>query len=150
MKKVLPFAIAALMIPSVALAKSPHSQKGTHTNHGKAKVMYVLRGTLSAYTAYDSSTSTNGSITIEVKRANRHGRALRGETLTFTGMVASKTRIVLRHGVTVIGDGDRGIVKIRAPREPRNTSSSDLAAVLTALSVRQVVDQHAASSSSSL
>jgi hypothetical protein len=47
----------------------------------------------------------------------------------------------------VIADGDRGLVKVRAPREPRDTSGSDLAAILTALPVRQVVDQGPASTS---
>ena len=145
MKKVLPFAIAALMIPSVALAKGPTS-KAPQGNHGKANVKYVLKGDLSGYSAYDSATSTNGSITIDVKRANRHGRALKGMSLTFTGEVASNTKIVLRDGVTVIADGDRGLVKVRAPKEPKDMSGADLAAVLTALSMRQIVDQGPASS----
>jgi hypothetical protein len=147
MKKVLPFAIAALMIPSVALAKGPNPNKGSHGNHGKAKVQYVLRGDLSGYSAFDSSTSTNGSITIAVKHANRHGRALKDMSLTFTGEVASTTKVVLRDGVTVIADGDRGIVKVRAPKEPKDMSGTDLAAILTALSVRQIVDKGPASSS---
>ena len=42
MKKVLPFVLAALMIPSVALAKGPNPKAGTHPNHGKAKV--ICRG----------------------------------------------------------------------------------------------------------
>jgi len=145
MKKVVPFAIAALMIPSVALAKGPNPTKGPHQNHGKAKVLYVLKGNLSGYSPFDSATSANGSITIDVKRANRHGRALKDMSLTFTGGLASNTKIVLRDGVTVIADGDRGLVKVRAPREPRDTSGSDLAAILTTLPVRQVVDQGPAS-----
>jgi len=147
MKKVLPFAIAALMIPSVALAKGPNSNKGPHGNHGKAKVQYVLKGDLSGYSAFDSSTSTNGSITIAVKHANRHGRALKDMSLTFTGEVASTTKVVLQDGVTVIADADRGIVKVRAPKEPKDMSGTDLAAILTALSVRQIVDKGPASSS---
>jgi hypothetical protein len=142
MKKVVPFAIAALMIPSVALAKGPNPTKGP-----SQKVQYVLKGNLSGYSPFDSATSTNGSITIDVKHANRHGRALKDMSLTFTGEVASNTKIVLRDGVTVIADGDRGLVKVRAPREPRDTSGSDLAAILTALPVRQVVDQGPASTS---
>src|SRR2546427_12406696 len=82
MKKVLPFAIAALMIPSVALAKGPTS-KAPQGNHCKANVKYILKGDLSGYSAYDSATSTNGSITIDVKRANRHGRDLKRMPLTF-------------------------------------------------------------------
>ena len=145
MKKVLPFLIAALMIPGVALAKGPTSGNGPSGTHGKAKVLYVLKGNLSAYQAYDSTTSTNGSITIDVKRANRHGWALKGMQLQFTGMVTSNTKISLPDGVTVITDGDRGIVKVRAPREPRSMSGADLAAILTALPVKQVVDQGSAS-----
>lgn len=147
MKKVLPFAIAALMVPSVALAKGTNPNKGPHGNHGKARVQYVLKGDLSGYSAFDSSTSTNGSITIAVKHANRHGRALKDMSLMFTGEVASTTKVVLRDGVTVIADGDRGVVKVRAPKEPKDMSGTDLAAMLTALSVRQIVDKGPASSS---
>jgi hypothetical protein len=143
MKKLLPFLIAALVIPSVALAKAPNPHKGT--NHGKAKVQYILKGTLSAFSAFDSSTSANGSVTIAVTHANRHAQALKGMSLTFTGMVASSTKIVLEDGVTVITDGDRGIVKLRAPKAPKVTSGSDLAAMLTVLPLRQVIDQGSAS-----
>jgi hypothetical protein len=144
MKKLLPFAIAALMIPGVALAKGKPPTAGTHTNKGKAKVQYVLKGDLSAFTAF-SSPSTNGSVTILVDSSNRHGRALKGMSLTFTGMVTSDTKVVLDNGVTVIADGDQGIVKVRAPKEPKDMSGSDLAAILTALPVRQVIDQGTAS-----
>jgi hypothetical protein len=140
MKKVLPFAIAALMIPSVALAKGAPPTAGTHTNHGKAKVQYILRGTLSAFTPFVSP-STNGSITINVTSANRHGRALKTMSLTFTGMVTSNTKVVLPDGVTVITNGDNGIVKVRAPKEPKDITGSALAAILTALPVRQIIDQ---------
>jgi hypothetical protein len=133
MKKLLPFVIAALLVPSVALAKPGNPHKGGPTNKGKAKVQYVLKGQLSTYGAYDSATSTNGSITITVTRANRHGRALKGQSLSFTGMVTSSTKVVLENGVTAIADNDQGIVKIRAPKEPRS------------MPVRQIVDQGPAS-----
>jgi len=144
MKKVLPLLIVALLIPGAALAKGNPNQGG-HGNHGKAKVKYVLKGTLSAYAAYDSASSTNGSITIDVKRANRHGRALKGMQLVFDGMVTSSTKISLGDGVTAIVDNDRGLVTVRAPREPRSMSGDDLAAILTALPVRHVIDQGATS-----
>jgi hypothetical protein len=144
MKKVLPLLIAALMIPGVALAKG-NPNNGGQANHGKAKVQYILKGKLSAYGAYDSGSSTNGSITIDVSHANRHGRALENMQLVFDGMVTSSTKISLADGVTVIADNDQGIVKVRAPREPRSMSGSDLAAILTALPVRQIVDQGASS-----
>jgi hypothetical protein len=142
MKRVIPFLLVALLIPGAALAKG---KPLTKTNHGKAKVQYIIKGDLSAFTAFDSSTNTNGNITILVDSSNRHGRALKGMSLTFTGMVTSKTKVVLDNGVTVITDGDQGIVKVRAPKEPRDMSGSDLAAILTALPVRQVIDQGTAS-----
>jgi hypothetical protein len=141
MKKLLPFVIAALVIPGVALAKGKPPTKG---NHGKAKVQYILKGDLSGFSAF-SSPSTNGSVTILVDSSNRHGKALKNMPLTFTGMVTSNTKIVLDNSVTVITDGDQGIVKLRAPKEPRDLSRSDLAAILQALPVRQVIDQGTAS-----
>jgi hypothetical protein len=117
-KKLLPLAIVALMIPSVALAKGKPPTAGTHTNHGKASVMYVLRGMVYAYTAYDSTTQTKGSITIDVKSSNRHGKLLNGQTgVQIT--VGPKTKIELENGVTSIAaapPGDLGTVKVRAPR----------------------------------
>ena len=118
MKKLLPLAIVALMIPSVALAKGKPPKAGTHTNHGKANVMYVLRGTVYTYTAYDSTTQTNGSILIDVKSSNRHGRLLNGQTGVMI-TVGPKTKIELENGVTSIAaasPGDLGTVKVRAPR----------------------------------
>jgi hypothetical protein len=117
MKKVLPFVLAALMIPSVALAKGPNPNAGTHTNHGKARVMYVLRGMVYAYTAYDSSTNTPGSITIDVNHSNRHGKLLVGQTITIS--TGANTKIRLLNGVTSVAaaqPGDRGTVKVRASR----------------------------------
>jgi hypothetical protein len=140
MKKVLPFLIAALMIPGVAFAKAP--TKGTHTNKGKAKVQYVLKGTLSAYTA--ASSTTNGSITIMVTSSNRHGRALKGQTLTFP-LVTANTKVVLPSGATTITNGDLGIVKVRAAKQPKDTSAADLMTLLTGMPVRQIIDQGPAS-----
>jgi hypothetical protein len=117
MKKVLPFVLAALMIPSVALAKGPNPKAGTHANHGKARVMYVLKGMIYAYTAFDSTTSTPGSITIDVNHSNRHGKLLVGQTITIS--TGAKTTLLLKNGVTSVAasqPGDVGTVKIRASR----------------------------------
>jgi hypothetical protein len=117
-RKLLPLAIVALMIPSVALAKGKPPTAGTHTNHGKANVMYVLRGTVYTYAAYDSTTQSNGSITIDVKSSNRHGKLLNGQTGVMI-TVGPKTKIELENGVTSIAaasPGDLGTVKVRAPR----------------------------------
>ena len=117
MKKVLPFVLAALMIPGVAFAKGPNPKAGTHPNHGKAKVMYVLKGMIYAYTAYDSSTSTPGSVTIDVNHSNRHGRLLVGQTITMS--LGANTKMNLENGVTSIAasqPGDFGMVKVRGPK----------------------------------
>ena len=70
MKKALILVIAALAIPSVALAAKPAAPGGKST----PKVAYVLKGKLSAYAAYDKATSTNGSITILVGSSNYTAR----------------------------------------------------------------------------
>ena len=123
MKKVLLLVIAALMVPSIALAaKSVPSGKG---GKGAPQVTYVLKGSLSAYAPYDSGTSTNGSITILVKKSNHHGRALKGLSLTFP--VGVNTQVKLKVGLTTITDNDRGVVKVRAARK---IAPADLAATL--------------------
>jgi hypothetical protein len=138
MKKALVLVVAALALPtSVAFAKPSHPAKG-----GKSapQVMYVLKGSLSAYTAYDSATSTNGSITIDVKHSNYHGRALNGQTMTFS--LASTTRVTNGHraAVTQIADGTKGVIKFKAPlRMPKGT---DLATALPATAnVKHVIAQ---------
>ena len=138
MKKALILVIAALMVPGVALAaKNP-----SHGPKKPTQTTYVLKGTLSSYTAYNSDTQTNGSITILVRHANHHStKTLKGQTLTFP--VDAKTKISLADGVTAITDGDRGVVKVRAAK---HIPAADLASTLQAQSARQVVDQGAPSS----
>ena len=117
MKKVLPFVLVALMVPGVALAKGKPPTAGTHTNKGKAKVMYVLKGMVYGYTAYDSSTSTPGSITIDVNHSNRHGKLLVGQTITIA--TGANTKIELRNGVMSVATaqpGDHGSIQVKAPR----------------------------------
>lgn len=138
MKKAIVLTAVALLVPSVALAKGPPAGKGSG---GKSapKVLYVLKGSLSAYSA--ASGATNGSITITVSRSNKHGAALKGQALTFP--VASTTKVVLDNGATTITDGDRGIVKVKALKR---IAAADLASTLQATSATQVVDQGPASS----
>ena len=119
MKKALPFVIAALMLPSVALAKGKPPTAGTHTNHGKANVMYVLKGTLSSYTAFtpaaNGSAAVNGQITIQVQHSNRHGKLLVGQTITVD--LGENTTINLENGLTQIApSGDYGMVKVKGPK----------------------------------
>jgi hypothetical protein len=129
MKKALILVLAALVVPSAALAATTRS--ATIAN---PKVTYVLKGKLSAYTAYNKATSTNGSITIHVSSSNYHGKALKTQSLTF--VVGAKT-IVTLHMQKPIADSDRGLVTVRAPlRIP----AANLAATLQAAPARLIVD----------
>jgi hypothetical protein len=97
---------AALLVPTVAFAKGKPSDPGSQ---GKAapKVMYVLRGTLTAYTPANGT--TNGLVTINVSGANRHGASLKGKSLTFAVSSASKI-------VGAFTANDRGVVKLRGAK----------------------------------
>lgn len=139
MKRVIIFLLAALALAvptGAAFAKSPNAHQG---NLGKSapNVRYILKGTLSGYIAFDSSTSTDGQITILVKRANRHGRALKDASLTFT--VTATTKVRFKHEKqTTINDGDKGIITLRAPKR----ITGDLAAALPGLATGlHVTDQ---------
>lgn len=144
MKKLLPFVIAALIIPSVALAKGKPPAAGTHTNHGKAKVMYVLKGLIYNYMAYDSATSTPGSLTIAVSHSNRHGKLLVGQPpLTVT--IGPNTKVLLTNGVASIAaaaPGDVGMVKIRASRLAfKSATAADVQNALMNQPAHQVIDR---------
>jgi len=132
MKKALLLVIAALMVPSIALATNPSPGRSA------PKVLYVLKGKLSAYSPY--SAPNNGSITIVVSHSNYHGRALKGQTLTFA--LNARSRVSLADGLTTITDNDKGIVTVRAARR---IPAADLAATLQAIPARHVVDQGASS-----
>lgn len=144
MKKVLPFLVAALMIPSVALAKGKPPTAGSHTNHGKARVMYVLKGLLSSYTAFTPAANGNpavdGQITIQVQHSNRHGRLLVGQTITID--LGQNTKINLENGLTQIApSGDYGMVKLRAPRfRFKSAALTDLTTALQNQPAHMVTD----------
>ena len=140
MRKLTFLLVVALAIPTTAaLAKGKPSSPGKSA----PKVQYILEGTLSGYTPYDSTTSTNGSITIVVNRSNRHGKALKGLTLTFTSEVTASTKVQLHDGATTIADTDRGIVKVRALKR---IDPSALQSTLESTPVRQIIDQGPAGS----
>jgi hypothetical protein len=140
MRKFLLIAAMALLVPSLAVAAGKPSTPGKSTTAGTnaaPKVMYVLKGTLSAYTAANGT--TDGSITILVKRANRHGlalKALKGDTLTFA--VSSSTKVILHDGAAIT-NGDNGIIKVRGPK------STAAFAAATDLKAFQIIDQGAPS-----
>jgi hypothetical protein len=110
MRKALAILVLALAIPGAALAASTSSKTAR-------KVMYVLKGTLSDYTA--ASNAANGSITIHVSEANYHGRLLRGKDLTFA--ISAKT-ITTLNGNATISNGAHGVVKFRALRRMTNAA----------------------------
>jgi sulfur relay (sulfurtransferase) DsrF/TusC family protein len=134
MKKTLLLVVAALMVPSVALAAKPaHTQKPPKP---APQVTYELKGTLSAYTAYNSVGPVNGTVTIKVSDANPHGKALKGQTLTF--VVDANTAISLKSGLTTITDGDTGMVRVMAAK---SIPPANLAATLQASPAKAIHDR---------
>jgi hypothetical protein len=132
MKKAIVFLVVALAIPtSVALAKGP----GTH---GKSNptVMYVLKGALSSYTA--ATSTVDGSISITVAHSNYHGRALKGQTLTFS--TTMKTRVTMKHGAATITDGAKGVLKFRAPLH-RKGDTTLVTTLVTNAKALHIIDQ---------
>lgn len=134
MRKLLVVLVAALLVPGLALAKGKPTdpgKSGTAGSNAKPMVMYVLRGTLTAYAG--ASGSGNGSVTITVKGANHHGASLVGKSLTFA--VSASTKIV-----GAFAANDNGLVKLRGPKaglgDPTNFGS---------LVAKQVIDQGSSS-----
>src|SRR6202007_2609526 len=105
-KFLIALACLALLVPAAALAKGKPSDPGSQSK-AAPKVMYVLRGTLTAYSPANGA--TNGSVTITVNGANHHGASLKGKSLTFA--VSSSTKIV-----GTFKAGDNGIVKLRGAK----------------------------------
>jgi len=130
MKKVLVVLVAALLVPAAAVAKGKPSTAGSQSK-AAPKVMYVLKGTLTAYAPANGA--TNGSVTITVKSSNRHGASLKNLSLTFA--VSSSTRIV-----GTFTANDNGIVKLRGPKAGLGDP-----ATFGTLVAKQVIDQGTAS-----
>jgi hypothetical protein len=124
-RKTLVLLLVALAIPGVALAAKPTS-KPTNNSKAAPKVMYVLKGPLSGFTA--ATSTADGSITIHVNHSNYHARALKGLDVTFT--IVANTTVTLPNG-TAIADGTRGVVKFRALK---SITTKGLVAELTASS----------------
>jgi hypothetical protein len=132
MKKAIVLVAVALAIPtSVAFAKA-------NPTRGKSspKVMYVVKGTLSSYQA--ATSSADGSISITVNHSNYHGRALKGQTMTFS--TTMKTRVTMLNGATAITDGAKGVLKFKAPL--RLGAGTDAATALpTMAKALHIIDQ---------
>ncbi len=102
----------------------PVTPASTNAKSGAAKVQFMLRGSLSAYTA-------GSTVSITVKGANHDSSTLKGTTQIF--IVTSATKIVLHDG-KAIANGDKGIVKFRAAKNN---------GTWTGLTATQVIDQGA-------
>lgn len=128
LRKTLALALVVLAIPTAALAAN-------HTSHSKAapKVTYILKGTLSNFTA--ASSTANGSVTINVTHSNFHARALVGQQLMFA--VSMKTPTTLMGGTVV--NGATGIVKFRAPLKVSNTNLMAALTASTPMTATQVI-----------
>ena len=61
MRKVLVVVLAALLVPAAAVAKGKPTNPGSQSK-AAPKVLYVLKGTLTAYSAANGT--TNGSVSI--------------------------------------------------------------------------------------
>ena len=111
MHKVLMIVLAAaLAVPALAIAAQPAQPGKSLATHGKSnpKVMYVLRGTVSGFTA--ASTGSDGALAIHVTAANYHARGLKGQDLAFT----VKTSTAMKVGKdAALSPGDKVMVKFR-------------------------------------
>jgi hypothetical protein len=142
----------ALVVPGLALATKPpspgHGQPSpgnSQRSRGKSapKVTYVLAGSLSNYTP---AGATYGTVTITITHANHQAKTLVNpqSPLSLTIIVTWDTKIVLHGNATTIANGDRGVVKVRLPK---NTPAASLASTLQTLPTVafQVIDQGPAS-----
>ena len=144
MRKLILVVALALVVPAAALATEPShpshpatpasSHASTTATTALASqptptVMWVLRGTLSKYTA--ATATVNGSISITVKSSNFDSTTLKTMTLTFA--TNGKTTVVLHEGKP-IANNDNGIVKVRA-------SKGSSATALQTKTAFEVIDQ---------
>jgi hypothetical protein len=127
MRKLLAITILTLVLPGLALAAGGKPTKPA----ASPKVMYVLRGTLTALTPANGA--TNGSVSITITSSNRHGASLTGHTYTFA--VSSATKVV-----GTFKANDKGLVKLRGPKAGLGDPSG-----FPSLVAFQVIDQGASS-----
>ena len=102
-----------------------------NANGKSAKVMFVIHGTVMAYTAVVGQ--TNGSISVTFKSSNFESSLLRAAPQPVTFTVGPKTKITLHNG-KAIAVGDKVNVKLRAAKNAP-------LATLTSTAASQVVDQ---------
>ena len=130
-RKTLALVALALAITSVAFATTAQASKGK--SPANPTVTYILKGTLSNFTA--ASTTANGSVTINVTHSNFHAHALVGQQVTFGIATSTSTRLP---GAT-IANGAHGIVKFRAPLRVSNTTLTTRLAATPPMTASQVI-----------
>jgi len=130
-RKTLALVAVALAITSVALTTTAQASKGK--SKAAPKVTYILKGTLSNFTA--ASTTASGSVTINVTHSNFHARALVGQQLTFGVAMTTPTNLM---GGTIV-NGARGIVKFRAPLRVSNTTLMAALTASTSMTASQII-----------
>jgi hypothetical protein len=122
--------IIALAAPAAALAAKPPHPTTPAATPASPTFSYILRGTLTAYTAANGS--TNGSVTIAVKNAvsggNHAAKALINKT--FTLVVTPSTKVTLHNGA--FAANDKGTVKFRGKKGVTDAGG---------LTATQVIDQ---------
>jgi ABC-type oligopeptide transport system substrate-binding subunit len=132
MRKIVLLAALALAVPSIALAAKPPAPGNSQSSHGKApQVLYVLKGTLVAY-------SNPGTVTINIVSANHYRSVFKNQTLQLT--VTGLTKVAADGGTVTAGH--KGIVKLKAPK---NLAAATLLSTLQGMAASQVIDQGPAS-----
>jgi hypothetical protein len=133
MKKIIVLLVAAVALPtSVAFAKPSHPTKGGKSN---PTVMYVLKGTLTSYTA--ATADQIGSVTIDVSHSNFHS-SLKGQIMTFDTTMT--TRLTFPNGATTLTPPAKGVLKFKAPLHRKGDST--LVTTLTAnAKALHIIDQ---------
>jgi hypothetical protein len=130
-RKTLALVALALAVTCVTFATTAQASKGK--TRANPKVTYILKGTLSNFTA--ASTTANGSITINVTQSNYHARALVGQQLTFGIAMTTSTNLM---GGTIL-NGAHGIVKFRAPLRVSNTTLMTALTATTPMTASQII-----------
>jgi hypothetical protein len=112
--------------PTTPASTNATSTNATSTNAAHPTVMYVLHGTIAAYTA--ATSTANGSVSLTVTGSNHHAAQLKSLVQPLVFVVSSSSKLV---GTPTVGD--KATLKWRATKAP--TTSAPTGAV------SQLIDQ---------
>jgi|SRR5579862_8226140 len=131
MKRILRRSAFAALVITLAFPTAALAARGDHpAPKPNPTVMFVLRGTITAYTP-------GSSVSITVKSANFRRAKLDGLPLTFT--VNSDTKLVRLGTDSGTSLSDKGVVKVRAPFNSTATS------IVSGTTAFEIIDQGKAS-----